>query len=333
MRQFFLLFFLIVLACSPKKDSLYRKSTILMDTLVTITVSAESPEKAESAIQAAFDEIRRLEGLISFWSKDSEIAALNRNAGVSPVRVSQDTLDIIKKAVFISEKTYGGFDPTIGPVIRLYDFKNRIHPAPDVLREKLRLVNYKAVVINSSSSTAYISQKGMSFDTGGIAKGYAAERAVKVLKDRGIKAGLVAIAGDIMAFGLRPDGSPWTVGIRNPRPKNQDDDVIATVKLKDEAISTSGDYERAFQKNGKLYHHILNPKSGLPAEGSMSVSVISKDGAYADGFSTGLFVLGPKQALKVAKELNIEAFIIDSEGNALMTEGLKERLHLKGSVR
>ncbi|MFN3480029.1 MAG: FAD:protein FMN transferase [Thermodesulfovibrionales bacterium] len=328
-----LIFFLSVLpllACSTERERVFRKSKILMDTLVTINVVASSEDKAERAIDKAFDEIRRLEGLISFWSEDSEIAEINRKAGISPVKVSPLTLDIIEKALYVSEKTGGAFDPTVGPLMRLWDFKKGIIPDEGIIKDRLKLVDYREMVIDRANSTAFLRRKGMSFDTGGIAKGYAADLAVSVLKREGIKGGLVAVAGDIKAFGTKPDGRPWLVGIRNPRPKDKDDEVIATIELKEMAISTSGDYERFFIKDGKRYHHIMNPKTGQPATGCQSVTVITKEGVFTDGFSTGIFVLGPERGLRLLEELGYGGVIIDTRGKIHITKGLNLMLHKFG---
>jgi thiamine biosynthesis lipoprotein len=169
----------------------------------------------------------------------------------------------------------------------------------------------------------------MSFDTGGIAKGYAADRAEEVLKRMGIKAGLIAIAGDIKAFGVKPDGKPWRIGIRNPRAAGEDDDIMATVGLMDEAVSTSGDYERFFIKGGKRYHHLLDPKTGYPAEGFISVSVITGSAVLTDGFSTGVFVMGPEEGLKLMEREGLEGVLVEKSGEIHVTGGLKDRLKWK----
>lgn len=315
---------LLSFSCSVREEKVFRKSRILMDTLVTINVVSDSEDRAEMAIDSAFDEIKRLEGLISFWSDDSEIAEINRKAGISPVRVSPMTLDLTEKALFVSEKTEGAFDPTVGPLMRLWDFKKQIMPDMASIRDKMRLVDYRRISVNRVNSTVFLSKKGMSFDTGGIAKGYAADVAVSVLKREGIRAGLVAVAGDIKAFGVKPDGRPWLVGIRNPRPSKGSDEILTTVELKDMAISTSGDYERYFIKEGRRYHHIMNPKTGYPAMGCQSVTVIASEGAFTDGFSTGIFVLGPERGIKLLEELGFDGLIIDAEGRPHMTEGFKK---------
>jgi thiamine biosynthesis lipoprotein len=326
---FFIATAVFILSCTQQKEKLYRKSSIIMDTLVNITVVSDSEEKAENAIDQAFEEIRKLEKLLNFWTEDSDIAAINKNAGIKPVKVSPETIDIIEKALFISEKTRGAFDPTIGPVIRLWDFRKKTKPDESTLNKILDFVDYKEIEMDKEKHTVFLKKKGMSFDTGGIAKGYAADKAVSVLKSAGIKAGLVAVAGDIKAFGLKPDGTPWRIGIRNPRAKSKKDDIMAVIGLEDEAISTSGDYERFFIEDGVRYHHLLNPKTGYPAQGCQSVSIITKDAVFTDGFSTGIFVLGPEEGIKVLEELGFEGIIVDKDGRIIVTDGIKKRIQWK----
>ncbi|MEW6674731.1 MAG: FAD:protein FMN transferase [Nitrospirota bacterium] len=300
-----------------------------MDTLVTISVVSNSKDGAEKAIDAAFSEIEKLEKLLNFFSPDSEVSLINRNAGISEVKVSPDTLNILDKALSVSEKTDGAFDVTIGPVITLYDFHRKIKPEEGRIKKNLPLVNYKELIINRNKSTAFLKKRGMLIDLGGISKGYATDRAVEVLKKTGINSGLVSVAGDIKAFGLKPDGKPWNIGIRNPRAKGEEDDIMATIELKDMAISTSGDYERYFKLNGKRYHHLLNPKTGCPAKGFQSVSIITKEGVFTDAFSTGIFILGPEKGIKVLEAMGFDGIIVDSNGKIYTTPGIKGKVALK----
>lgn len=318
-------------SCSGPKEKIYKKALILMDTLVTINVVSDSEKTAEKAMDKAFAEIDKLDKLLNFFNEKSELSHINKNSGMFPVTVSLDTLDIIEKALQASEKTGGAFDATIGPVIALWDFPNNpVKPPPAAaIKEKLRLVNYKWVVIDKVKSTVYLKEKGMLLDLGGIAKGYAADRAVEALKVQGIKSGLVSVAGDIKAFGLKPGGDEWVIGIKHPRQKNKEDEIIATVKLRDTAISTSGDYERYFIADGKRYHHILDPKTGYPAEGCQSISIITKDGFNTDAFSTGIFVLGPERGMQLLKETGFDGVIRDTRGNTQITPGLKDKIEFK----
>jgi thiamine biosynthesis lipoprotein len=317
----------VFVACAPQKERIFRKSRIMMDTLVTITVVSDSVSGADKSIDMAFDEISRLEKAASFYSRESEISHINRNSGISPVAVSPDIIDLLARANTVSEKTDGAFDPTVGPVISLYDFRNQKAPSEQEVRKKLTLVNYCDLIVDKEKSLVFLKKKGMLVDPGGIMKGYAAGKAAEVLKQQGVHSGIVAVAGDIKAFGSNPDGKPWRVGIRNPRGV-KDDDIIAVIELRDMSISTSGDYERFFLREGRRIHHLISPKTGYPANECRSVSIISRDGAFADAYSTGIFVLGPEKGLKVLEENGLDGIIIDDKGKLYATPGMREHLEL-----
>ncbi|MBS1235005.1 MAG: hypothetical protein H6R43_721 [Nitrospirae bacterium] len=325
----FLLLCMLLSSCSANRLSAYKKSKALLDTFVTITVVAASQDMADKAIEDAFDVIEKFGDLVNFYSDKSELSAINRNAGIREVRVSPETLDIIEKALFVSEKSGGAFDPTIGPEIKLWDFLKKVKPSDAEIRKNLPLVNYKNIIIDRTKSTVFLSRRDMLLDLGGIAKGFAADLAVQSLKQKGISSGLVAVAGDIKAFGLKPDKKPWIVGIKNPRQKSNDDEIIARVPLSDKAISTSGDYERYFIMDGKRFHHLLIPKSGYPANTCQSVSVIADQGVMTDAFSTAFFVLGPERGLGLAKEMGMDVMIIDSKGALHTTPGLQGKLTIE----
>jgi thiamine biosynthesis lipoprotein len=337
-------------ACAPYKEKIYRKSKILMDTLVTITVVSNSQDSAEKAIDSAFSEIEKLEKLTNFFSSESEVSLINKNAGISGVKVSPDILDILEKALLVSEKTRGAFDVTIGPVMTLYDFYKKIRPEQGAIKKNLPLVNYRELIIDKNKSTVFLRKKGMLIDLGGIAKGYAADKAVETLKRNGIHSGLVSVAGDIKAFGLKPDKRPWKIGIRSPRipttppipplprvgkrgvkgdKEGFSDDIMATIELRDMAISTSGDYERFFILDGKRYHHLLSPKTGYPAGGCQSVSVITKKGVFTDAFATGVFILGPEKGMKVFEKMGFDGVIVDSQGKVHITPGIRGKVEFK----
>jgi thiamine biosynthesis lipoprotein len=311
-----------------------------MDTLITITVVSDSKEIAEKAIDAALAEIENLDRLLNFFSSESEVSNINKNAGISAIKVSPDTLDVLDMSLLVSKNTAGAFDITIGPVITLYDFYKKIKPEDSVIKKNLPLINYRDLIIDRNKSTAFLKKKGMLIDLGGISKGYAADKAVEVLKRNGIHAGLVSVAGDIKAFGLKPDGMPWKIGIRNPRispnpllVKGSEggvtEDIIATIELRDMAISTSGDYERYFMLDGRRYHHILDPKTGYPAEGSQSVSIITNKALFTDAFATGVFILGPERGMKFLEKMGLDGVIVDSQGKVHITPNIRGKVEFK----
>jgi thiamine biosynthesis lipoprotein len=324
----------------------------MMDTFCTITIVSPSKGKARDAIDAGFAEIKKLENLLNYFSPESEITAINRSAGKNPVKISRETLEIMKKAVEIANLTNGAFDPTVGSVMRLWGFSNQNFkatiPQGDKIKNTLRLVDYKKIKIDATASEIFLEEQGMELDLGGIAKGYAADRAIEAIKTKDIKAALVAIAGDIRGYGLKPDQQPWKVGIQNPRPRaehrtqnteyrreatEEKEDVFASLLLVDKAISTSGDYQRFFIKDGKRYHHIIDPKTGYPVSEVISVSVIAPEGYLADGVSTGIFVLGAEDGIKLLESMGLEGIIVDANKKIFLTKNLKGKINFKKELR
>ena len=320
---------ILLSSCSTGRGSIYRQSKALMDTYVTITVVSTSKDRAEKAVKDAFSAIERFGDLINFFSTGSELSKINRNSGVTPVKVSPLTLDVVKKSLYVARQSGGAFDPTIGPEIQMWDFHKKIRPTDAAIKKKLPLVDYRNVIVDSKRSTVFLKKKGMMLDLGGIAKGYGADLAVETLKRDGIRAGIVAVAGDIKTFGLKPDGSPWNIGIENPRQKNASDEIMATVRLSDKAISTSGDYQRYFILGGRRYHHLLDPKTGYPAMYCRSVSVIADRGVFTDSFATAVFILGPEKGMKLLKELGMDGVMVDTEGHLHITPGLKGKVTIE----
>ncbi|MBI5740140.1 MAG: FAD:protein FMN transferase [Nitrospirae bacterium] len=317
---------------------MFKENRVLMDTFCTITVVADSEEKAKEAIEAGFGEIKKMETLFNNFSPDSEISMIGKSAGAKPAGVSKETLDLMKKTIAVSEMTDGAFDPTIAPVLKLWKFSGRpanpAIPEEGAIEEALKLVDFRKIKTDGAASEIYLQQKGMELDLGGIAKGYAADRAVEAIKAKGTQAALVAIAGDIRGYGLSATGKPWKVGIQDPRPVNPGsekpwEDIFASVYLQDRAISTAGDYQRSFIKDGKRYHHIIDPKTGYPSEsGLISVSVIAPEGYISDGIDTAVLVLGAEKGMKLLDSMNIDGILVDSQKRVFITKGLKGKIEI-----
>ncbi len=300
-----------------------------MDTVVSISVVSGSASNAGWAINQVFGEIEKLSDLLNFYSDKSELSMINKNSGKKPVKVSPETLDIIKEAIAVAGKTGGAFDPTVGAISSLWDFNNKIKPEKDDIKKRLKLVSYKNIVINENNGTVFLKKEGMMIDLGGIAKGYAADIAVDILISSGIEAALVSVAGDIRAYGLKPDGAPWMIGIRDPRPRSSTENILAALPVKDMAISTSGDYQRFFEMEGMRYHHILAPWNGMPARECQSVSVISDSSLISDSLSTAVFILGAEKGMKLLDDLGYNGVIVDSRGKLHISEGLKDEIEIK----
>ncbi|MDP2972856.1 MAG: FAD:protein FMN transferase, partial [Deltaproteobacteria bacterium] len=282
----------------------------------------EDEEAAKKATLQAFQEIKRIEQLMSPWIGTSDVSRLNRSAGKEWVKVSPETLEVIKKSQEISRLSEGGFDITIAPLTQLWRKARErgVPPPSEEVKKIFSLVNFGNLLIRPDRKV-FLKKKGMAIDLGGIAKGYAVDRAFEILMSLGYKNLIVNAGGDLRTGGLK-NNEPWSIGIQNPRSAEK---VMATISVSDSAIATSGDYEKFFFHKGKRYHHILNPKTGFPADGCQSVTILSKDGMTADGLATAVFVLGPEKGYALCQKIGgVECLIVDREGKAVMTPGLKD---------
>ncbi len=300
----------------------YGETRIFWNIPVTVLVYAE--KNARKLVNDSFAEIRRVAHTLNRYSEESEVSKINRNAGKRPIKVSDRTLEVIDRAVRISELTEGAFDISVAPLVSLWDFRKKKIPLKKDIVKTLKKVGFRHIRIDRKSGTVFLERKGMGIDLGGLIKGYLADIAVDLLKREGAVAGLVSLGGDVRIFGRKPDGRKWKIGVKHPRREG----VIAVVEIQEGAVSTSGDYERYFIYKGTRYHHIIDPRTGYPARGFQSVTVFAKEGIMADALSTALFVLGSEKALQKIRELGVEAILIDSKGKVFVTEGLRERTTL-----
>jgi thiamine biosynthesis lipoprotein len=294
-----------------------------MGTYVSITVAAPESPKVLEAIKAGFAEVKRLESILSEWRPSSEISAVNQQAGKKAVKVGKELFHVLEMAKAVSVKSEGAFDVTFGALGGLWNYKakNPRIPGKQEIEKRVSLVDYRQLVLDKGAQTAMLKKKGMRTGLGGIAKGYIVDRVSAVLKEKGYPNHLVIGGGDLYASGTRGDRK-WRIGIRHP--KNRE--LYAAVEIENEGVATSGNYEKFFYKDGVRYHHILDPKTGRPARGTASVTVIAKSAAHADAYATALFVLGPQRALKLAKQEGLEVFIFDESYQTSSTEGVKARL-------
>ena len=316
-----------LMGCSPGPAT-FEETRSLMGTYISITVLETDRIRAEQAIDKAFSEIRRLEHILSIWQEDTEISRLNRTAQLVPVQVSPEIRLLTEISLEVAARTDGAFDPTIGPLVALWKVtKRKAPPSDEEVLQARQQVDYRKIDLEGDQ--VKINGEGTTFDFGGIAKGYAADRAVAILKQEGIRAGIVSVAGDIRVFGGEHRGTPWKVGIQNPRGSG----LIARLLMDEGCISTSGDYERYFEYEGRRYHHIIDPRTGYPAVGARSVSVLGTEAVYCDGLATGFFVLGPEAGLARMEEQGIAGLIVGSDGKPHMSPALETgyRIEVTGS--
>jgi FAD:protein FMN transferase len=304
-----------------------KRAQTHMGTLVTITAVAPTESGALAASTAAFSEIHRLEELLSTWIPTSELSRVNAAAGQKPVPVGSETIELVRRSIEIAAMTDGGFNIAIGPAVDAWNVLDgqRI-PTQKQLERLTTLVDMQDIQLNEREGTLALAKRGMKIDIGGIGKGYAADRAVEVMQSAGATAGVVALSGDIKSFGRLPHGAKFPVGIQHPRREGA---VLTVIELENEAISTAGDYERFFERDGVRYHHILDPRTLLPARDCQSVTIIAKDGIWADGLDTGIFVMGPERGMELVEHLEgVEAIIVDAEGRVHLSSGLRSRVRL-----
>jgi thiamine biosynthesis lipoprotein len=236
-------------------------------------------------------------------------------------------MTVVQRAIQAGEMTHGGFNIAIGPAVEAWSVtEGQRIPTESELDALRPLVDLQAVHVDVLKRTIFLEKAGMRIDVGGIGKGYAADQAVETMQKAGAVAGVVALSGDIKTFGRLPDGKMFPVGIQHPR---EDGSILGWIDLEDEAISTAGDYERFFERDGVRYHHILDPRTLQPARGCQSVTVIAREGVWADGLDTGIFVMGPERGMELVEQLpDVEAIIVDAEGRLLVSSGLKQRVRL-----
>ena len=301
------------------------RAQMQMGTVVKITAVARNESLAQAAATAGFAEIHRLEELLSTWTPTSELSRVNSSAGGMPISVSPETMTVVQGALQVAEMTGGGFNIAIGPVVDAWNVnEGRRIPTEPELKALRPLLDLKAVHVDVRKRTIYLEKTGMRIDVGGIGKGYAADQAVMAMKKAGALAGVVALSGDIKTFGRLPGGRKFPVGIQHPRKEGE---VLAFIDLEDEAISTAGDYERFFERDGVRYHHILDPKTLQPARDCQAVTVIAREGIWADGLDTGIFVMGVESGMRLVESLpGVEAIIVDREGMVHVSSGLRDRI-------
>jgi thiamine biosynthesis lipoprotein len=295
-------------------QQIFKKKQILLGSPFEITVVAKDSVEGNYFTSLAIDEVKRIENLISDWIATTQISLVNQNAGIQPLKVDQEVYDLVERAIKISKLTSGAFDISYASMDKIWKFDGSMKemPSEDAIKKSVEKVGYQNIILNSKDTTIFLKNKGMKLGLGGIGQGYIADKIKVLFQLKGCKSGLVNVSGDINAWGKQPDGQSWTVGIVNPLNKNK---VFATFPLDDSAVETSGSYEKYVTFNGKRYSHIIDPRTGYPATGIVSVSVFAKQTEIADALATGIFVLGVEVGLDLVNQLKgIGCIIVDDKG-------------------
>ena len=320
---------IVAFAARKRSDSdRHVDHRFMMGTIVSVTVLTPDALAGRAAIDAAFDEIARVEALTSRYLQESEISRLNaRTDGFAGARVSRDVAEIVSRSLAVAEASSGAFDITVAPLVDLWTFPEGDYALPDesYIRAALRTVNWRAVQVDVVESTLTV-LPGTELDLAGVAKGYAVDRAVAVLEAMGVETAVVDAGGDVGFVGAPPDANAWRVGIKHPRA----DGLMGVVLVDGGSVATSGDYQNYFLMDGVRYHHILDPATGYPSRGIMSVTVATERAVDADALATAVFVLGPDEGLALIERTPGAAAVVvtgdgDSPGRVLVSSGLAGR--------
>lgn len=314
--------------CTEKKNTepIYR-TELFMGTAIKVTIYDKQDEEI---LDKVFKRIIEIEDLVSINKHNTEITNLNKNAGIKGVKLSEDSFNIIKKGLEYSKLSNGGYDVSIGPLVKLWSIglPEAKVPNKEEIKNVINKIDYKKVKVNDETKEVFLEDKGMMLDLGSIAKGYAADEIVKVLKDNNVKQAIIDLGGNIYALGLKDGDKDWKVGIQDPFTERGN--VVGSVEVSNKSVVTTGIYERFIEKDGIKYHHILNPKDGYPYKTDIAgVSIIADKSVDADGLSTLVFTKGLHEGIKFIEDLDgVDAIFITNNRKVYTTKGIKDNFKM-----
>lgn len=312
----------VVVSFSSFAQAEYKKKVSMLGSPFEITVVAKDSLEGNHFIDLAIFEVKRIENQISDWIPTTQISLVNKNAGIQAVKVDSEVFDLVTRAIKISEITDGAFDISYASMDKIWKFDGSMKtmPTEDAIKKSVAKIGYKNIILNQQDQSIFLKLEGMKLGLGGIGQGYIADKVKDKLLANGCLSGIVNVSGDINAWGKQSNQKPWTVGIVNPMNKNK---VFATFPLENSSVETSGNYEKYVIFNGIRYSHIIDPRTGYPATGIVSVSVFSKQTEIADALATGIFVLGVEVGLDLVNQLKgIECIIVDDKGKIHSSKGI-----------
>jgi thiamine biosynthesis lipoprotein len=320
MKLIFIPFFLLTIASYGQM--IYKKKLSMLGSPFEITVVAKDSLQGNEYANLAVLEVKRIENLISDWIPTTQISQVNKYAGIRAVKVDEEVFDLVERALKISKITNGAFDISYASMDKIWKFDGSMTemPTEEAIKKSVERIGYQKVILDKKNQTIFLKDVGMKLGLGGIGQGYIADKIKELLQTKGSTSGIVNVSGDINTWGKQPDGKPWTVAIVNPINKNK---VFATFPLNDSAVETSGSYEKYVTFNGIRYSHIIDPRTGYPAQGVVSVSVFAKQTEIADALATGIFVLGVDVGLDLVNQIKgIQCIIVDDKGKIHTSKGI-----------
>ena len=292
----------------------------LMGSRFDITIVAKDTPTAEAYIDSSIIEISRIEKLISDWIPESQVSQINKNAGIQPVKVDKELIELSKRALHFSELTNGAFDISFAAADRIWKFDGSMTaiPSAEVVAESVKKIGYKNILINEEESTIFLKFPGMKIGFGATGKGYAADKTKELMISKGVDAGIINASGDLNTWGKQPNGDNWIIGITNPM---KEDELFAAFELSGTAVVTSGNYEKFVMIDHKRYSHIIDPRTGYPSSGLSSVTIFADTAEKANGISTAIMALGKKAGLKfLKKNTDLKGIIIDDKGKIVYSK-------------
>ena len=300
------------------------RDTILMGSKFKITLVDKDAISVEKNIDKTIGEIVRIENLISDWKPDSQVSQVNQNAGIKPIKVDREVIELTKRAIQFSEITDGAFDISFAAMDKIWKFDGSMEqlPSQSEIQKAIAKIGYQNILIDEENSTIFLKLPGIKIGFGSIGKGYGAQKAKEFIQELGINAGIIDASGDMAIWGKQPDNSPWKIGVVNPFKRYKTADILA---IKNGAVTTSGDYEKFILIDGKRYSHIINPKTGMPSTGLTSVTVIGPNAETANGFSTSIMVLGQKKGLEIMNKYpDYACLLITDSGKIIRSKNYKK---------
>jgi len=318
-----ILIMLLLLSSSLRAQQAYKQPLSLMGCKFEITVVANNQAEADQYIGLATTEMQRIEQLISSWDPNSQTSEINRQAGIRPVKVSTELLKLIERAIKISQLTDGAFDISYASMDRIWKFDGSMMDLPkaEFVKNSVAKVGYQRIIIDQKASTVFLPKKGMRIGFGAIGKGYAADRAKALLISKGCTAGIINASGDMNSWGKQPNGQHWQVAITNPLNKNT---AFGMLPIINSAVVTSGNYEKYVILEGERYAHIIDPRTGYPAKGILSVTVFAPSAELADALATSIFVMGIESGIDRINQLpKVDCLIVDTEGVIHSSQSIK----------
>jgi len=323
MMRIFVLAIMLLINVNLFSQQIYKRTLKLMGSRFDITVIADDSLQAHKYIDVAVAEITRIEKLISEWDPSTQTSAINKNAGIKPVKVDQELFNLIERSIAISKLTDGAFDISYASMDKIWKFDGSMTkmPSEEAIKSSVSKIGYQNIILNKEEMTVFLKYPGMKIGFGAIGKGYSADKAKALLISQGVKGGIINASGDMNTWGKQPNGNDWKVAITNPFDKNK---AFALLPIKEGAVVTSGDYEKYVTFNGKRYAHIIDPRTGYPATGVISTTVFAGSAELADALATSLFVMGVDAGINRINQLpNVACIIIDDKGNIFTSDNIK----------